>query len=74
MTVFYYVPLFVFLTMDLSGAVMVAVDLLKAVNKLSGYVFRVDAKKPAVQNGTDGSGKIPACKRIQMEQKAQSKE
>ena len=72
--VFYYVPLFVFLAMGLSGTVMVAVDLLKAVNELSGYVSRVDAKKPAVQNDADGSGKIPAWKRIQMEQEAQSKE
>jgi hypothetical protein len=63
----YYALLYGFLIVGLLGVVMIAVDLLKAINELSGYVSRVDAKNCTVHNGIDSSDKIPAWKRIQME-------
>lgn len=68
--------LYGFLIMGLSGIVMIAVDLLNAINQLSSWVSRMNEKKSAVQDGSSFTGKapsaqqgkIPTWKRIQMEQ------
>jgi hypothetical protein len=64
----YYALLYGFLIMGMIGIVMIAVDLLKAVNDLGGYVSRVDEKQSAIQTAVVDPKEMPAWKRVQMEQ------
>lgn len=77
----YYVARFGFLCLGLGGIVMVAVDLLKAVNELGSYVSRTNEKLSGTQSVPGASAKshptvqenVPTWKRIQMEQETQIK-
>ena len=59
LSLLYYVLFFGFLVMGLSGIVMMAVDILKAVNELTAWTVKKD---------------IPTWKQIQTEQKTGTKE
>lgn len=74
LTPMYYVLCYGFLIMGLTGIVMIAVDLLKAVNELSDYASRVDEKQSALQKNLCSSEKIPTWKRVQADQQEKSYE
>lgn len=81
LSLLYYVLLFGFLIMGLSGVVMVAVDLLKAVNERRGVVAQEKEQQSVAPNVPSipeksppaPQGHIPTWKRVQMEaQQAQN--
>ena len=70
LSLLYYVLLYGFLLMGISGVVMIAVDRVKGINELSSSVnYKLESRN---SDQSIKQKEIPAWKRIQMEQEAQN--